>query len=82
MTSKFNYLVSFYFGPRNNKNYNARLEENKFFFAEKHIEFLENYSEKNIEKVIFVVNLTPKDSQEEIENFCIKLIYNFPRVVI
>lgn len=69
MTSKFNYLVSFYFGPRNNKNYNARLEENKFFFAEKHIEFLENYSEKNIEKVIFVVNLTPKDSQEEIENF-------------
>jgi hypothetical protein len=69
MTSKFNYLVSFYFGPRGNENYNARLRQNKFFFAEKHIEFLENYSEKNIEKVIFVVNLTPKDSQEEITNF-------------
>ena len=69
MTSKFNYLVSFYFGPRGNENYNARLKDNKFFFAEKHIEFLENYSENNIEKVIFVVNLTPSDNQEEITNF-------------
>tara|TARA_B100000902_G_scaffold377021_1_gene408834 strand:+ start:442 stop:1191 length:750 start_codon:yes stop_codon:yes gene_type:complete len=69
MTSKFNYLVSFYFGPRGNENYNARLKDNKFFFAEKHIEFLENYSQNNIDKVIFVVNLTPNDNQEEITNF-------------
>lgn len=69
MTSKFNYLVSFYFGTRGNENYNVRLNDNKFFFAEKHIEFLESYSEKNIEKVIFVVNLTSRDNQEEITNF-------------
>lgn len=72
MTSKFNYLVPFYFGLRGNENYNARLKDNKFFFAEKHIEFLENYSEKNIEKVIFVVNLTSSDNQEEITNFFAK----------
>lgn len=69
MSSKFNYLVSFYFGTRGNSNYNNRLKENKFFFAEKHIEFLKNYSLKNIEKVIFVVNLTPKDNEEEITQF-------------
>ena len=69
MTSKFNYLVSFYFGPRGNENYNKRLKDNKFFFAEKHIDFLKNYSKNNIEKVIFVVNLTPSDNQEEITNF-------------
>lgn len=69
MTSKFNYLVSFYFGLRGNEKYNIQLKDNKFFFAEKHIEFLENYSEKNIEKVIFVVNLTSNDNQEEITNF-------------
>lgn len=69
MSSKFNYLVSFYFGPRGNENYNNKLKENKFFFAEKHIEFLKNYSLDNIEKIIFVVNLSSKDNQEEITEF-------------
>ena len=66
---KVNYLVTFYFGSRNNQDYNNEIEGGKFFFPEKHFEFLEKYSYDNIEKVIFVINMTMNDNQEEIENY-------------
>ncbi len=69
MLSKVNYLVTFYFGSRNNKDYNTEIGEGKFFFPEKHLEFLEKYPHDNIGKVIFVINMTPYDNQEEIENY-------------
>lgn len=69
MSSKVNYLVTFYFGSRNNKDYTTKIGKGKFFFPEKHLEFLENYPHDNIAKVIFVINMTPYDNQEEIENY-------------
>tara|TARA_S200002703_G_scaffold41942_1_gene36360 strand:- start:1904 stop:2686 length:783 start_codon:yes stop_codon:yes gene_type:complete len=69
MLSKVNYLVTFYFGSRNNKDYNTEIGEGKFFFPEKHLKFLEKYPHDNIGKVIFVINMTPYDNQEEIENY-------------
>lgn len=69
MTSKFTYLVCFYFGKRANQKYNSELEKNKFFFVEKHFEFLKSYDNNNIEKVIFVINKTANDNTDEITSY-------------
>ena len=69
MTSKITYLVCCYFGPRSNVKYNSILQENKFFFAEKHLEFLKSYKNNDIEKIIFVVNKTANDDVDEITSY-------------
>jgi len=69
MTSKVNYLVTFYFGSRNNNDYNSEIGQGKFFFPEKHFEFLEKYPHDNLGKVIFVINMTRHDNKDEIENY-------------
>ena len=66
---KYNYIVPFYFGSRMNREYSNKIKENKFFFAEKHTDFLKKYKKNNIEKVIFVVNMTAKDNLDEIQEF-------------
>ena len=76
MTSKFNYLVSFYFGPRGNENYNARLKDNKFFFAEKHIDFLKNYSKNNIDALYRSRNYVEIDNPYY-SNFIFIIIFLF-----
>ena len=69
MTKKYNYLVPFYFGDRMNVEYNKKLKKNKFFFADKHFDFLQNYKNNNIEKIIIIVNQTPNDNLEEIQEY-------------
>lgn len=69
MNFKFTYLSCFYFGPRANAKYNSFLKLNKFFFIDKHINFLKKYQHNNIEKIIFVVNQTPTDDIDEITSY-------------
>jgi hypothetical protein len=69
---KYTYIVPFYFGRRMNLEYNKAINKNKFFFAEKHFEFLQNYKENNLEKIIFVINMTVNDNLDEIQDFFAK----------
>lgn len=69
MNSKFTYVTCCYFGIRANQKYNAQLEKNKFFFVEKHFEFLKSYKNNDIEKIIFVVNKTENDNIDEITSY-------------
>ena len=62
MTSKFTYLVCFYFGPRGNTKYNDILEQDKFFFVDRHLQFLKSYKNNDIEKIIFVINNTTNNT--------------------
>lgn len=67
MDMKFDYVVSFYFGARNNKQYTDRVSSNKYFFVEKHVEYLSTCNKDNLRKVVFCFNLTSKDNPKEIE---------------
>ena len=69
----FAYVVAFYFGERlatqRLPKYAEGLSKNKFYFAEKHIEFLNSYSGSDLKKVIFLINQRPEDDVEEIQSF-------------
>jgi hypothetical protein len=73
MNKKFTYVVPFYFGERmvtkRVPRYNDKLVQNKFYFVEKHIDFLNSYPNNDIEKVIFLVNQRPEDNVDEIKYF-------------
>lgn len=69
MISKFTYLVCFYFGPRGNTKYNDILEQDKFFFVDRHLQFLKSYKNNDIEKIIFVINNTANNNVEEITSY-------------
>lgn len=49
--------------------YKNLLLQNKFYFAEKHIEFLSSYPNNDLEKIIFLVNQRPEDDVNEIQSF-------------
>lgn len=71
--NKFTYIVMFYFGERiaskRLPRYTETLSQNKFYFAEKQIEFLKSISNQDLVKVIFVVNQRPEDDINEIQSF-------------
>lgn len=73
LNSKFTYIVPFYFGDRMATQYipayKQKMLEDKFYFAKKHIEFLENYSNNDLEKIIFVINQRDEDDVNEINEF-------------
>lgn len=69
----FTYIVPFYFGDRmvsqRVPEYKNLLSQNKFYFVEKHIEFLSSYPNDDLEKIIFLVNQRPEDDVNEIQSF-------------
>lgn len=73
MSRQFAYIVPFYFGERmvtqRVQSYTECLSKNKFYFAEKQIEFLNSCQNKDLKKVIFLVNQRLEDDVDEIGSF-------------
>ena len=64
-----NYSVCCWFGPRGSKKYNDFIESDKFYFVNKHLDFLNTYSKGNIKKATFVINSRPDEDIESVKKF-------------
>lgn len=62
--SKINYIIAFYLGARMHQGYSEKIRNNKFYFLEKHIEFINSVD--NIDLTTFVFNIHDSSIKDEL----------------
>lgn len=77
---KINYIIAFYLGDRMHPLYTQRNRENKFYFIEKHIEFLNKGTD--IDLTTFVINIHDHSMVDELIKKIKTYKINFPLEII
>jgi len=68
-SNMINYIVCCWFGPRGSKKYSKLIQDDNFYFVNKHLEFLDTYSKGDIGKATFVINARVDEDIDTIKKF-------------
>ena len=62
----YDYIVSFYLGPRACQKTTESLRRDKFLFVKRHLDFLQSYTKEDMSSSIFIINIDKEKEEQEI----------------